>query len=388
MTKRDCVIVVAFCAFLSACSGPRPVSEPVAQQAPGVVVMPVEAQQRVGLEVAPVRLTQLTEYLQVVGTVQAMSSRVSAVRPLARGRLLEVLVKVGDRVESSRPLARFDNIEAGELAAQLASARAELERLKIQLAALVRQAERNRRLAEIGAAPQKDYEQSRAEQQAHEESLRSQQSVIAGLASRLERFGVGDGGPVATILRAPFRGVVTKVQAAPGEVVSAEAELFTVADLSQVWVQAEVYEQDLGRVRVGQSALIRVDTYPDQPFTGKVTYISDLLDPQTRTAKVRCEAPNPDGRLKLDMFASVQLPTTFSRRALAVPEGAIQRVEGQEVVFVRQAATQFEARQVKTGKLINGLMEITSGLREGEPVAVQAAFHLKSILASKGLGEE
>jgi cobalt-zinc-cadmium efflux system membrane fusion protein len=360
----------------------------VAQQAPGVVVMPVEAQQRVGLEVAPVRLTQLTEYLQVVGTVQAMSSRVSAVRPLARGRLLEVLVKVGDRVESGRPLARFDNIEAGELAAQLASARAELERLKIQLAALVRQAERNRRLAEIGAAPQKDYEQSRAEQQAHEESLRSQQSVIAGLASRLERFGVGDGGPVATILRAPFRGVVTKVQAAPGEVVSAEAELFTVADLSQVWVQAEVYEQDLGRVRVGQSALIRVDTYPDQPFTGKVTYISDLLDPQTRTAKVRCEAPNPDGRLKLDMFASVQLPNTFSRRALAVPEGAIQRVEGQEVVFVRQAATQFEARQVKTGKLINGLMEITSGLREGEPVAVQAAFHLKSILASKGLGEE
>jgi cobalt-zinc-cadmium efflux system membrane fusion protein len=382
------VIVVACCAWLSACSKLKPVSEPAAKQEPGVVVMQVEAQKRVGLEVAPVKLTQLSEYLQVVGTVQPVSSRVSPVRPLARGRLLEVLVKVGDRVGSGQPLARFDNIEASELVAQLASAQAELHKLKIQVGALSRQTERNRRLAEIGAAPRKDYEQSRAEQQALEESLRSQESVIAGLGARLSRFGAAEGSPAATIIRSPFAGVVTKVQAAPGEVVSGEAELFTVADLSQVWVQAEVYEQDLGRVQVGQTARITVDTYPDQPFTGRVTYISDLLDPQTRTAKVRCEVPNRAARLKLDMFASVQLPTTFSRRALAVPAGAVQQVEGKDVIFVRKAATQFEAREVKTGKLINGLREITAGLREGEAVAVQAAFHLKSILASKGLGEE
>ena len=382
------LIVVASCAWLSACSSPKPVSEPAAKQDPGVVVMQVEAQQRVGLEVAPVKLTQLSEYLQVVGTVQPVSSRVSPVRPLARGRLQEVLVRVGDRVESGQPLARFDNIEAGELAAQLASAQADLQKLKIQLAALSRQTERNRRLAEIGAAPQKDHEQSRAEQQAFEESLRSQQSAIAGLTARLGRFGVAENSPVVTTIRAPFAGVVTKVQASPGEVVSAEAELFTVADLSQVWVQAEVYEKDLGRVQVGQAARITVDTYPDQPFTGKVTYISDLLDPQTRTAKVRCEVPNRAVRLKLDMFATVQLPTTFSRRALAVPADAVQQVEGKDVVFVRRAPTQFEARQIKTGKLINSLLEITSGLREGEPVAIRGAFHLKSILASKGLGEE
>jgi len=383
-------MLIACSAWLSACSkpNPKPASEPAAKQEPGIVVMQVEAQKRVGLEVAPVKLTQLSEYLQVVGTVQPVSSRVSPVRPLARGRLQEVLVRVGDRVESGQPLARFDNIEAGELAAQLASAQADLQKLKIQLAALSRQTERNRRLAEIGAAPQKDHEQSRAEQQAFEESLRSQQSVIAGLTARLGRFGVAEGSPVVTSIRAPFAGVVTKVQASPGEVVSAEAELFTVADLSQVWVQAEVYEKDLGRVQVGQAARITVDTYPDQPFTGKVTYISDLLDPQTRTAKVRCEVPNRAVRLKLDMFATVQLPTTFSRRALAVPADAVQQVEGKDVVFVRRAPTQFEARQIKTGKLINSLLEITSGLREGEPVAIRGAFHLKSILASKGLGEE
>ena len=106
---------------------------------------------------------------------------------------------------------------------------------------------------------------------------------------------------------------------APGEVVEPSTELFTVADISRVWVQAEVYEKDLGRIQVGQPAIIHVDTYPGEAFAGQVTYISDALDPQTRTAKVRCEVANGSVRLKLDMFATVQLPTTFSRRAIAVP---------------------------------------------------------------------
>jgi len=124
-----------------------------------------------------------------------------------------------------------------------------------------------------------------------------------------------------------------------------------VADISRVWVQAEVYEKDLGRIQLGQSAMIHVDTYPDEPFAGKVTYISDVLDPQTRTAKIRCEVPNSKVLLKLDMFAIVQLPTTFSRQTLAVPVGAIQQLDGKTVVFVRRGATQFETRDFggKTG---------------------------------------
>jgi len=93
-----------------------------------------------------------------------------------------------------------------------------------------------------------------------------------------------------------------------------------------------------------------VDTYPDDPFTGKVTYISDALDPQTRTAKIRCEVPNSKVLLKLDMFASVQLPTTFSRQALAVPIGAIQQLDSRMVVFVRRGATQFERGRSRWGR--------------------------------------
>jgi cobalt-zinc-cadmium efflux system membrane fusion protein len=298
---------------------------------------------------------------------------------------------VGDRVTAGQILARFDNIEAGELFSQQDSARAELEKLKLQAAAQAKQVERNRRLVEIGAAAQKDYELAEAEQQGLGQSIRGQESVIDGIGARLRRFGVEAGNgrsPVLTTIRAPFGGVVTKAQIAAGEVVDTDRDLFTVADLSRVWVQAEVYEKDLGRIRMGQTAFVTVDTYPDERFTGTVSYVSDILDPQTRTARVRCEVANPQVRLKLDMFASVQVPTTFSREAFAVPVSALQQVEEKDVLFIQTAPTKFEPRPVQIGKTISGLLEIISGLTAGEQVVTEGAFHLKSILVGKELGEE
>ncbi len=231
------------------------------------------AQQHVGMKISPAKMTQLTEYLQVTGTVQPVDSRISQVRSLARGRLLDVRAKVGDRVRAGQELARIDNLEAGELTAQLSSARAELQRFKILLAAQAKQVDRNQKLSEIGAAPLKDYEQSRAEYQALEESIRSQEAVVAGLscpASTFRQVRSRSGQHCrVTAITAPFDGIVTKAVTAPGEVVESSTELFTVADISHVWVQAEVYEKDLGRLQVGQSAIIHVDTYPDEPFAGR-----------------------------------------------------------------------------------------------------------------------
>jgi cobalt-zinc-cadmium efflux system membrane fusion protein len=390
---RNIWIGPAACLWLAACSGTKPLAPPAveAKQESGVVSLELVAQKNIGLEISPVKSAQLTEYLQVTGTVQPVNSRVSQVRSLARGRLLEMLVRTGDRVRQGQELARIDNLEAGELTAQMSSARAEFQRLKVLLAAQSRQVDRNRKLSEIGAAPKKDFEQSVAEQQALEESVRAQDGVVSGLAARLRRFGQSGGdpnAPVVSAITAPFAGIVTKAVAAPGEIVDSGTELLTVADISHVWVQAEVYEKDLGRIRVGQSAVIHVDTYPDEPFAGRVTYIADALDPQTRTAKVRCEVANAGLRLKLDMFATVQLPTTFSRRALAVPLGALQQLDGKDVVFVQRAATQFEARAIRPGKTVNGLVEILAGLRDGEPVVTAGAYRLKSIIAGKDLGEE
>ncbi len=355
------------------------------------VEMTPEAQKRSGVVVTPAATSPLTQQLQVAGTVQPVDSAIAHVRPLARGRLQEVLVKIGDRVASNQVLAHIDNIETGEITAQYNSARAELQKLKIQLAAQQRQVERSRRLAEIGAVPQKEYEFNLAEQQELEESIRGQESTIAGLAARLRRFGIGetDGNTLqATAIRAPFAGVIIRMAAAPGDVVEAGAELFAVADLSTVYVQAQVYEKDLGQVRVGQSASITVDSYPEDHFTGRVVSISDLIDPQTRTAAVRCQVANPNARLKLDMLATIQLPTSTKPATLSVPSEAIQTIEGKSVVFTRSSPSRFFVRQVETGVITEGRTEIIRGVAEGEPVVSKGAFAVKSVLLGEELGGE
>ena len=386
------VLALTTLIFTGACSQPEPQPEPTQQpSASGIAEMTVEAQQHVGLHVAPVRVTQLAQFLQVPGTVQPVDSRVIVLRPLARGRILEVRVRVGDRVRRGQTLAAFDNIEAGEVVAQLASARAELARLMAERRNLTRRAERAASLLRAGAIAEKEAEQARTDQEGAEHNVKAQEGVIAGLRSRIERFGLAPdsvSGPAITEILASFAGVVTAASTSPGQVVEPSSELFTVADLSTVWVQAEVYEKDIGRLRVGQPASIVVDAYPGRTFSGKVTYVSDFLDPRTRAARVRCEVPNPGMLLKLDMFANVSLPTSFHRNALAVPVSAIQQVEGRTVVFVRKDTTKFEARPVSRGETVREMIEITSGLTEGEPVVTEGSFHLKSILAGKDLGEE
>ena len=392
------IIVLLFCSalVLAGCKGKKGQTEEGESQGESankgnLVEMSLSAQQHVGMVVAPAQVTQLTEYLRATGTVQPIDSRVGVVGPLARGRIVEVRAKVGDRVETGQTLAIFDNVEAGELLSQDQSARADLERLKAQLIPATRQVERSRRLADIGAGAEKDYESSKAEKDEIDANIRSQQALIDGIQQRLHRFGVSDGklqDRFSTPLKAPFGGVVTKAGASAGDIVDAGREVFTVADLSRVWVQAEVYEKDLGRIRVGQSAFITVDTYANQTFEGKVAYIADVLDPQTRAAHVRCEVGNHDMRLKTDMFANVELPTRFSKRAFAVPSSALQEVEGKNVVFIRHSQTQFEKREVEKGVTVNNLTEIVSGVKQGEPVVTQGAFHLKSILAGGELGED
>ncbi len=370
---------------LISCAKNRPPE--TAKAADGLIHMEEAAQRRAGVKVEPARVAELKDYLSVTGTVQPADGRVAEVRTPAHGHVLSVAVQVGARVVGGQELARMENLEAAETGAQLAAARAELKRIEVLLAAQRRVAERARDLVEAGAAPRKEQEQSRAEAEALEASANAQRSVVASLVARLRRLEPGEGGSV-TVLRAPFAGIVTKANAAPGEVVDGSRALFTVADLSRVWVQANVYEQDLGRVTVGQQARIHVDAYPGEVFTGQVRYISDTLDAQTRTAPVRCEVANAGARLKLDMYVTVELPTTFERRALAVPETAVQKVDGRDVVFVRRGAAGFEMRQLRAGKTLHGQVEVLGGLREGEPVVTSGAFHLKSIIESGSLGEE
>ena len=389
MKKTSVALVLSLA--LSSCSAPDPNGAAAPEQDPNIVEIGTEAKNNIGLTVFPASFTQLTEYLHVTGTVQPIDSRIGHVRPLAGGRVQEVLVKEGDRVGNGQPLALLDNIEAGDLAAQYLAAQADLQRLKVQQANSARQVERSRSLVEIGATSQKEFELTQAEHNAMLEAIKAQESLLAGIDSKLRRLGLPEADfqrSSVTIIRSPFAGVVIRAQVAHGEVVDPGMELFSIADLSEVWVQAEVYERDLGRIQIGQTALISVDTYQDEKFSGRVSYISDTLNPQTRTASVRCVVPNKDRRLKLDMFVSVNVPTTFSRKTIAVPTAAIQQIAGKNVVFVQESEQRFRAQEVQVGKVVDGQAEIVAGLVGKESVVLQGAYHLKAVLLNKELGEE
>jgi len=344
----------------------------------GLIPMSLSAQQHVGLVVTPAAVTRMKEYLHATGTVQPIDNRIASVRPLARGRIVEVHAKVGDRVAAGQTLAIFDNLEVGDLIAQLQAANSAQEETKARLIPARRQTERSRRLADIGAGAEKDTESSLAEQKELEANLRAQQAATRSIEVRLRRLGAStNGGSHLTALKSPFAGVVAKASVSVGDLIDESREVFSVADLSRLWVQAEVYEKDIGRIRVGQDARVHVDTY-----------ISDMLDPQTRTARVRCEVANPDSKLKTDMFASIELPTDVDKEAIAIPSGAIQQVDGKNVVFLRRGQAQFEKREIETGTTIDGQIEIVHGLAPGDAVVTQGAFHLKSILVGGELGEE
>jgi cobalt-zinc-cadmium efflux system membrane fusion protein len=155
-----------------------------------------------------------------------------------------------------------------------------------------------------------------------------------------------------------------------------------------VWVLADVYEKDVARVKREGMVAVRVDAYPDRTFTGTVTHVSDIIDPATRAAKVRCVVDNRDGALKLDMFAKVTLGTAEDRNAVTVPVDAIQQVDNQAVVFVRQSETRFERRDVQVGRRSGDRVEILAGLNDGDNVVGKGSFYLKTALLRERIGDE
>ena len=186
----------------------------------------------------------------------------------------------------------------------------------------------------------------------------------------------------------PFDGVIVEYDVSPGELVDRDQSLFTLVDTSEVWVLADIYQKDIGLLQTGGQCEVEVSSYPNEIFRGEVTYVSDFLDPTSRTAKVRCVVLNPDNRLKLQMFADVRVPGRDERDALTVPVPALQNAEGETIVFVKTDDDRFEKRVVQIGDQVEDWAEVLRGLDEGEEVVTHGSFYLKSILLREQIGDE
>ena len=177
-------------------------------------------------------------------------------------------------------------------------------------------------------------------------------------------------------LHAPFTGFVVEKNVEAGQGVQPGQALYRLADLSQVWVEADVYEQDLRYAREGEGAEVEIGALPGERFVGRVAYVYPDVRPETRTGRVRIQLPNPTGRVKPGMFATVYLATPEAEPAVLVPRDAVMRTGTRDIVFVERSPGVYETRPVQVGETSAGKVQILSGLAAGERVVSRANFIL------------
>jgi cobalt-zinc-cadmium efflux system membrane fusion protein len=339
---------------------------------PGNVKMTAEIQKQNGVVVAPANKQRLTGVISATGKVEVNADRIAHVSPRISGKIVAVSASLGDSVSAGQTLATLDSVELGE-----ALNRYHQSRTKYALAQS--NMERIKTLVEKKIAARKDILQA-------ETDFKISQTELHTDEERLSLYGVSPSGlkgsthrkPLLPV-RSPINGIITEKHAIVGELSDPSKSLYTVADLSSVWVLIDINEKDLAKVHRGQAAIVTVGAFPDLKLKGRITYIADLVDESTRTVKARIEVANPGRKLKPEMFATVELALAADAApVLAVPEDALQDLDGKKVVFVAENETEFTARQIQPGRMAGGMVEIVSGLKEGERYAVKGSFILKS----------
>ncbi|MBZ0167926.1 MAG: efflux RND transporter periplasmic adaptor subunit [Kofleriaceae bacterium] len=380
-------------------------AEPASKPEPDKVTISAEAQAKLGFATSrPQRVTPV-RVIEATAAIAPDPARVAHIAPLAKGRLERVHVQVGDSVNQGAPLFEYDNIELGEAIGDYRSELAELRKDRAHLEHAQRTLERGRLLLEKEAIAAKELHIREAEYGAAEATVDNRNARIARIKEKLIRFGMTNEqmeglasrqeGALPretshTVVRAPIAGIVVELEGAPGEVVGSEKTLLSIADLSRVWTLVDIYEKDLAHVRRGAPVEISLEAYPGEIFYGAIGYVSDLLDPQTRTAKARVEIPNPQRKLKFGMFATVRLQiqvTGGTVKVTAIPSSAIQQIDGEPSVFVKLDTVTFARRQVKLGFTSGDLVEVAEGLRGDEELVTTGSFSLKSEFLKEQLNQ-
>lgn len=332
-----------------------------------------------GIKVEPVKTGALAASVTVTATISHDQDRLFHVTPRIAGRAVDLRASLGTEVKMGSVLAVLDSTELGNTRADFFKAQTLLELAKANF-------EREKSLFDQKIAAKKDVLTAEAEYRKAEAEARS-------LHERLRFYGLSEqtingsaNSPSLYSLVSPGSGVVIERHLTQGEAAEPGQKVFTVADLSIVWIVLNIYERDLAKISKGAPVRITTESYPGEVFAGKVSYLGDVVSPESRTLPVRVEIANPRRRLKPGMFATAEVVTgVSSSQAIMIPYSAIQKIDGKPAVFIQQEDGSFAKREVELGQEFGGNVEIKSGLKEGEQVVVAGAFTLKAELLKEGL---
>ncbi len=367
--------------------GKPPAETPAASATPaGTVVLSPAATKEAGLRVEAVATTMVRDTIEAPGVLSLDERRTARIASQVEGKVLEVFVEIGDRVPAGRELAHMISPVVHEAWAAYRKAVVERRRAESALKLAVQQEERMTRLYAAKAVPLQDLQRSAAERASAEESLNLVAIEVRRAEEEMEHLGVtnkedpsGEAGEQIPVT-SPLAGVVLEKKITEGGAATPGSPLFVVSDLSSLWALAEIDETALPHVQTGQPVEVRVAAYPAERFAGTISWVADMVNPKTRRVTVRCAVPNPSGRLKPDMYATVALGASIEHQVVVVPAEAIQEIGGKPAVFVETATGRFVRRDVTVGAERDGRIQILSGVTAGERVVVAGAFLLKSEL--------
>jgi RND family efflux transporter MFP subunit len=330
---------------------------------PNLITLTAESLKTAGIKVEPVRFRPVAQKIRVVGDIQFNAKRYAHITSRTAGRIEDILAFPGDKVKQGQPLLNLYSPDFLSLQAELIQASERWKRLKAddgeQVTARALFDSVKRKLALLNVAD---------EEMAEIERARTIRPLLA--------------------VRAPFAGSIIEGSAVAGDYVELGGSLFKIADLSSLWACVHVYEKDLSLVRPGSSVIIRVGALPGEEFRGSLFLLGDVVDEKTRTIEGRVEVSNLPGKLKPGMYIEADIISAVERKALFVPQAAVQDYDNKKIVFLRSGENTFSLREVTTGGALDGLLEITGGLKEGESVVTAGSFLLKSDMLKKSLGEE
>ena len=366
------------------------------QLPPNVIVIERASQEAAGLVLTRAHARPLPLTTTAVGSLTVDEERTDHIGVIFAGIVTQVLVNVGDHVENGQVLARLHTHDLHDAISAYQTALAEAERTRRLIDYTRRNRERYDSLYQIKFASRQEAEQAAMDYRNAVADRDKAQAMLQGarthLAEMLEladdKISESDMQADTIPIKSPRSGIVTARYVTPGMALNPGAQTFTVSGLSTLWMMAAVNEENLEGLRIGMPVTIRVRAYPDMTFAGQVVELGPELDPATRTLTVRVLVPNPEGRLRPEMYATAEIARGASRRALFVPEVSVQNLNGNSVVFVHRPHSEFEARPVKSGTRIDHEIEIVEGLKDGEEVVTDGAFVVKSQFLTHSLAQE
>jgi len=339
---------------------------------------------KLNLEFDKVSMRKIRSFISAPAKVTPVKNLEAFVGSIIDGRVQEIFVNQGDYVKKGQILAKIVNFQIGEIKGEYLKSKAEFEFEKENLQRIKSLFESNISSKKSYLLAQAEYEKAKGEFLAVREKL-----VSIGITDQdIVKSGENENTNLPILdIKAPISGKIVERDITVGEYIESTRNLFRIIDISKLWVDADIYEKDISKIKLGQNVDIIVKTYPDKIYKGEIIYIGDVLNTDTKTLTIRTILNNPENILKPYMFSTVRIYYGDGKSRLTVSTSAVESSNDEKFVFIVEDANVFEKRNVICGIESDGLTEIIAGLEEGENVVIKGSFILRSELEkSKLLG--